>query len=82
MPDPQQNEVEQNYDFFQRNLRDWLVLHRGECALLRRRRLVGFYASFADAYRSGMAQFEDERFSVQEVTDEPVHLGAVSVALA
>lgn len=75
-------EVEQNYDYFQRNLSGFLKERLGEYALIRSRKIIGFYAGAGEAYRAGLEQFPDEIFSIQEVTEQPVDLGFMSVAVA
>jgi hypothetical protein len=75
-------EVDRNYDFFQRNLATYLMGHTGQYALLKSAVVVGFFDGPGEAYRAGLAQFPDEIFSLQEVTDQPVDLGVFSVALA
>lgn len=74
--------VDSNYDFFQRNLLSYLAEHAGQYALLKSSALVGFFDGPGEAYRAGLAQFPDEIFSLQEVTDQPVDLGVFSIALA
>jgi hypothetical protein len=81
MTDDRHHEIDHNYDFFQRNLNEYLVKHRGEFALLRKQTLVGFYADPGGAYRAGLAKFADELFSIQEVEDRPAEMGMMSVAL-
>ena len=75
-------EVDRNYDFFQRNLASYLSGHAGQYALLKSAALVGFFDGPGEAYRAGLAQFPDEIFSLQEVTDQPVDLGVFSIGLA
>ncbi len=71
----QNEEVDRNYDAFMRILGDLLPEHRDEYALMRDGEIVGFFVKPGDAYREGLARFEDEIFSLQEVTDEPIDLG-------
>jgi hypothetical protein len=73
-------EVDTNFDFFQRTLTAYLQEHSGEYALLRHRAVVGFYRSPGDADRAGKVQFPDGLYSIQEVADEPVNLGLYSNA--
>ena len=82
MPDPRRVEIDQNYDFFQRNLKQMLPLHEGEYALLRQREIVGYFGAVGDAYREAIGRYPDRLFSIQLVTREPVELGNWSVALA
>jgi hypothetical protein len=74
----QAREVDENYDFFQRHLNDYLAGHRGEYALLKNRTLVGFFAQPVEALDAALGQFADGVFSIQEVTDEPIDLGFFS----
>jgi hypothetical protein len=71
-------EVDANYDAFQRMLGSILAEHRDQYALMRDRVIVGFFSRPGDAYRAGLEKFPDERFSIQEVTDEPIDLGFFS----
>lgn len=80
MPTPRQLEIDRNYDFFQRNLSRFLVTHHGKFALLRRGAVVDFFDGPGDAYRVGLARFEDELFSIQEVDDRPAEMGLSSLA--
>lgn len=73
------DEIDRNYDFFQRNLRGYLKEHAGEFALLKNAELVAFFKGPGEAYRAGLARFADEIFSIQEVRSEPIHLGHMSL---
>ena len=81
MPDQRQTEIDENYDFFQRNLGEFLAEHRGEFALLKSRKVIDWFKKPGDAYRAGLAAFADEIFSIQEADDQPAEMGLVSVAL-
>lgn len=76
-----ETEIEQNYDFFQRELAKLLPLKRGKFALIRTRRIVDFFDGPGVAYRAGLEKFPDEIFSIQEVEDRPAEMGLVSLAL-
>ncbi len=71
----QQREIEHNYDAFQRMLRLHLQDHRDQFALMRERRVVGFFETPDDADLEGAKRFPDRIYSIQQVTDEPVQLG-------
>lgn len=71
----QAREVDENYDAFNRLLSTILDKHRDQFALMRDRRVVGFYDTGSAAYRAGVELFKDGIFSIQEVTDEPIDLG-------
>lgn len=74
----QKQQVDLNYDAFQRVLATVLHDHRDQFALMRDGEIVGFYARPGDAYRAGLERFGETPFSIQEVTDEPIDLGFFS----
>ena len=74
-------EVDQNYDYFQRNLSQFLAEYPGKYALLRSQKIVGFYNGPGEAYRAGLTQFPDEIFSCQKVTNQIDDLGLFSIAI-
>ena len=73
-------EVDRNYDFFQRNLTTFLKDHKGQYALLRHREVLGFYDEPGEAAAVATKQFEDDLFSIQEVTSLPIDLGLYTFA--
>ena len=74
MSDLQRIEVEKNYDFFQRNLADFLSEHSGQFALLRKGAVVDWFDGPGDAYRQGLAMFADGLFSIQEADERPAEI--------
>lgn len=68
-------EVDRNYDAFVRMLGTILPEHRDQLALMRDGKVVAYFDKPGDAHRAGMERFDDEIFSIQEVTDEPIDLG-------
>lgn len=70
-----QHEIDGNFDSFQRVVQQYLPARKGEWALLRNRRIVSFHATAASAEGAGVAKFDDDLFSIQEVTNEVVDLG-------
>ena len=75
----QRLEVEKNYDYFCRNLHDYLENHRDEYVLLRNESEAGFYKSVSAANNAGHNRFGDKPFSIQEVTEQPIDLGFFSL---
>lgn len=71
----QQQQIDGNYDAFQRTLSSLIGQHRDEFALMRDRSVVDFFRTAGDAYRAGLSRFADGVFSIQEVTDQPIDLG-------
>lgn len=81
MAETLETEIALNYDVFQRMLVQLLPEHRGEFALIRHKKIVGFFKDPGAAYREGLARYQDELFSLQEVDDQPVEMGLTSLAL-
>lgn len=71
------DEVDRNYDFFQRHMSSYLPRERGRYALLRHGKVIGFYEG-ADAAEERGEQFGDGLYSIQLVDPAPVNLGAFS----
>ena len=72
-------EVDRNYDYFQRHMNEYLPRELGKYALLRGRHVVGFFDS-ADAAEDRGEQFGDGIYSIQLVDPAPINLGAFSNA--
>lgn len=73
-------EVAANFDYFQRSLAQHLRAHAGEYALLKNRRVHGYFANPGDADREGWTRFPDHLYSIQQVTPEPIELGVYANA--
>ena len=71
----QRREVDDNDDAFVQILESILNEHRDQLALMRDRRIVGFYDTPGEALRAASKLFPDGIFSIQEVTDKPIDLG-------
>lgn len=72
-------EIRQNYEFFKTILPSLIEQHGcGKFALLRKKHLIGVFDSADDAMKAARLGFEDDMFSVQEITDLPVNLGFYS----
>lgn len=71
----QKLEVDRNYDAFLRALATILPTHRGQYALMRQGKIVGYFDRPGAANIAGFERFKDGVFSIQEVTDEPIDLG-------
>ena len=74
------NEVDRNYDYFQRNIARFIRGHRGQYALIRDREVIDFFDDPGEAASEGAKRFPDQIFSIQEVTDAPIDLGMYSYA--
>jgi hypothetical protein len=75
-----QREVDQNFDYFERNLARYLVEHPNQYVLLHERQEIAFFDRAIDAYQEGKRRFPDGKFSIQQVTDEPLDLGFLTLA--
>jgi hypothetical protein len=71
------DEVDRNYDYFQRHMAEYLPREFGRYALLRGGHIVGFFDS-ADAAEEQGEQFGDGIYSIQLVDPAPINLGAFS----
>jgi hypothetical protein len=75
-----QDEIERNRAFFVEELPKIPAAQRGKFALIRRQEIIGYYDTPMDAVTAAR-QFDDQMYSVQEVTDFTVNLGYYSNAL-
>jgi hypothetical protein len=73
-------ELRRNYDAFTRVLPTLLAEHEGEYALMRHGQVVAYFGTPGGALRSGRERYEDDLFSVQEVTTEKADFGWYSRA--
>lgn len=80
--DRQRQEIERNYDVFQRSLRAYLETQRDRFALMRGGQVLGFFDTPDHADMTGAARFADRIYSIQQVTDEPVQLGIYANAVS
>lgn len=72
------SQTDLNYEAFVVQLPQLLPDHAGSYALLHDQEVVDFFASSLAATVAGAEKFGVGQFSVQEVTDEPEHLGFYS----
>ena len=73
--DARRREVARNFDAFRAQLPELMARHRGEFALMRHGKVVRCYPSLGEAVTFGATQYDDQLFSVQEVTDRAIDLG-------
>jgi hypothetical protein len=71
-------ELDRNDAAFRAVLPELLKIHRGKFVVIRDGALLDAFESCRDAYVFGWSKYEDERFSVQNVTDEPIYSGIFS----
>ncbi len=71
-------ELDKNYNAFSAALPELLKNHAGRYVIVRDEKVLDAYDTIRDAHLAGWRLFNDDLFSVQEVTDEPVYLGVLS----
>jgi hypothetical protein len=76
-----QQEVDRNFAFFKAELPTILPQHMGKYALIRDKKIHGYFDTVVDAQTTGSKLFEDNLFSIQKVTNEIVDLGLFSHAV-
>lgn len=70
--------IDENYAAFEKELPELMLRHPGRFALMRNAGIVDFFDTVRDAVIAGEHLYEDDEFSVQEVTMTPVNLGRYS----
>jgi hypothetical protein len=76
-----QEEVDRNFEFFQREMPNLLREHAGKFALIRDCEITGFYDTAQDANTAGTQLYADGLFSIQKITQEVGDLGLYSHAV-
>ena len=76
-----QTEVDRNYDAFQKLLPELVEEHNGRFALMRGEKVVQIFDSVHDAVVFAKEKYDDDLFSVQEITERIVDLGFFSHAI-
>jgi hypothetical protein len=75
-----QEEVDTNYEAFKKLLPSIIREHRGQYALMRDAKIIGYFSTAQDARAAAEAFISDGRFSIQQVTDTPIDLGYFNYA--
>ena len=75
-----QTAVDENLEAFLQELPNIPAAHAGKIALLRDRKIVGYYDTVADTVGVANKLYSDGLFSIQQVTNIPVDLGYYSHA--
>jgi hypothetical protein len=76
-----QKEIDQNLDYFLKELPQILADHSGKYALLRHQKIIAYYDTVSDAVSAGNQSYSDKLFSVQQVTQSGTDLGYFSHAM-
>jgi hypothetical protein len=74
-------EIADNLDIFLRELPNLLPTHRDKFALLRHKKIVGYYETVTDAVTAANHEYPDQIYSVQQVTDTAADAGYYSHAV-
>lgn len=53
----------------------------GKYALMKSKEIKGYYSTWGDAYQAGLLKYEDNMFSIQQITRAVVDLGYYSHAI-
>ena len=69
-----QEEVHQNFLFFQGKIPELIKEHKGQQVLIRNQVIIGYFETVEDAFNSANQRFDDGIYSIQEVRDEPIKL--------
>lgn len=77
----QQQEVDRNYEEFQKLLPSILHTHRNQYALMQDGKVIGYYSTSRDATITANSFLAGKPYSIQRVTDGKVDLGFFSHAM-
>ncbi len=80
--DKLQQEIDGNFDAFQRVVHRYLPDNQGQWALMRHGEVASLHPTAGAAEDVGMQRYDDDLFSVQEITNEVVDLGFFSHVVA
>jgi hypothetical protein len=80
-PSDRQKEIDQNHEFFLKELPQIPPEYNGKYALLRHQTIVSYYDTVSDAVSAGNQSYLDKIFSVQQVTQSVTDLGYYSHAV-
>ncbi len=70
-----QKEVDDNFAYFKTHFEEFKKTHFQEFALLHHQQIIDFFASENDALKTGLQNYKEGNFSVQQVTDAKIDLG-------
>jgi hypothetical protein len=78
MPEAREAAIRENFNYFQGVVKSLMESHAGQYALLHSKSVIDIFPRPIEALEAGQAQFADDMFSVQKVTDRPFDLGFMS----
>ena len=73
-----QEEVDNNYEAFEKLLSAIIDEHKGEYALMKNMSIISYHKSFYEADEAGQEKYKDGIYSIQKVDEEPINLGYFS----
>jgi hypothetical protein len=79
--DPKLAEVKANFSAFQAKLSELVQTHAGKFAVIIHGEIIEFFDTIGDAAKFAAKMFEDDMYSVQEVTERKIELGFFAIAL-
>jgi hypothetical protein len=74
-------EIDDNLEFFLRELPRLLPTHHEKFALLRHKQIIDYYETVVDAVNAANRLYPDRIFSIQQVTDAAADAGFYSHAV-
>jgi len=74
-------EIERNYQYFEKILPEIEDEHQGDYVLLRQESIVAFFTTIVEAQIKALKLFNDGIYSIQQVGQEPIELGFYSHAI-
>ncbi len=80
MDKSKQIEIDQNYEAFEELLPELVKNHRGQYVVMRKEKPIEFFDTLRDAMIFADKSFDDNLFSIQEVSQTPIDLGWFSDA--
>jgi hypothetical protein len=76
-----QEEVDRNFEEFEKLLPTIIGAYREKYALMKDRKILGYYSSAEDARVAASSFIADGIYSIQHVTDTSINLGFFSYAV-
>jgi len=77
----QQREVERNYKAFEQLGADFHQQNHGLYALMQSGKIIELFNTWEDAEKAGNLLYQAEPFSIQEVDNTPINMGAYAHAV-
>ena len=82
MSDSRRDQIDKNYQAFERVLPELIRTQAGKFALMRDGSIIAFFDTARDALIAGDKLYQDGLFSIQEVIRTPADLGFYSHAMS